>query len=60
MTTKAKCTHIIEWTSLVKADGHDLDGTIDVWCSVCGVSGSHQVQPEDILWGDENEEEVVR
>lgn len=50
-----KHKHAPDWSTLQPADGLG-DGTIDVWCA-CGRSGSAQIAPENILWGDESEDD---
>ena len=43
--------HQPDWRSLWTADTGG-DGIIDIWCSSCGQSGSTQLAPKDIDWGD--------
>ncbi len=32
---------------------------IDVWCADCGLSGAVVIRPEDVNWGDEDDDELL-
>jgi hypothetical protein len=43
------CKHEPDWSTARPAEG--ADGTVDVWCPKCGLSGSFAVDPSDVNWG---------
>ena len=44
----APCLHAPDWSTVKKADG--VSDVIDVWCKLCGLSGSFTVPERDIQW----------
>ena len=40
--------HTLDWSTARPADG--APGVMDIWCSVCGESGSFRVDADDVNW----------